>query len=267
MDATSSEAKIDLWHLAVSHYNEKVRWALDYKGLPWRSHLPMPGAPHMLIALWLTRGRNSTFPVLRLDGRAVGDSTAIIAALEERFPDPPLYPADPEQRQRALGLEDFFDEEVAPHVRLLAFHELQKDPVAFNEFAARFAPKPMARLGSISGIYGRAFLRLRYRVHDPEAAELARTRIAAGMDRLDQELGDGDYLVGGAFSVADLTAAAVFYPLVIPPGTPIAGQQLPHAYEEFRARFADRRGYRWVEEMFARHRDPRPAAERTAAAA
>jgi hypothetical protein len=21
-----------LWHLDISHYNEKVRWALDYKG-------------------------------------------------------------------------------------------------------------------------------------------------------------------------------------------------------------------------------------------
>jgi len=23
-----------LWHVKISHYNEKARWALDYKGIP-----------------------------------------------------------------------------------------------------------------------------------------------------------------------------------------------------------------------------------------
>jgi glutathione S-transferase len=48
--------------------------------------------------------------VLSIDGRRIGDSTAIIAALEERNPEPPLYPADVAQRRRALELEEFFDD-------------------------------------------------------------------------------------------------------------------------------------------------------------
>ena len=60
----------------------------------------------------LTGGSSHTFPVLEIDGRAIGDSSEIIAALEERYPERPLYPADPEQRRRALELEDFFDEEL-----------------------------------------------------------------------------------------------------------------------------------------------------------
>ena len=44
-------------------------------------------------------------------------------------------PADPEQRRRALELEGFFDEELAPHVRHLAFHEMRDDPERMQEIA------------------------------------------------------------------------------------------------------------------------------------
>ena len=115
-----------LWHIKVSNFNEKVRWALDYKGIRHIRRDPLPGA-HMLVALVLTR-RVATFPVLELDGRAIGDTTRIIAALEQRFPDPPLYPAEPDQRRRALELEEFFDENLGHDVRRVAFWELLREP-------------------------------------------------------------------------------------------------------------------------------------------
>lgn len=75
--------------------------------------------------------------------------------------------------------------------------------------------------------------------------------------------GVDEHLVGDRFSVADLTAAALFYPLVFPPEGPmLAGS--PASYESFRAPLADRPGYRWVEEMFRRHRQPIPAGEEVA---
>src|SRR4051812_40868129 len=113
-----------LWHLKVSHYNEKVRWALDYKGVPHRRRAADPGR-HRAIAQRLTGAR--TFPVLVLDGEAIGDSTHIIEALERRHPEPPLYPADPDARRRALEIEEFFDEELAPHLRLLVLSQMLGD--------------------------------------------------------------------------------------------------------------------------------------------
>jgi glutathione S-transferase len=104
-----------LWQIKISHYNEKARWALDYKSVPHRRRSPLPLFGTLPTAWVLTRG--TTFPILRLDGRSIGDSTRIIAALEERFPEPPLYPADRAERDRALALEDFFDEQLAPYVR------------------------------------------------------------------------------------------------------------------------------------------------------
>src|SRR5919198_578276 len=149
-------SNVVLWHLSISHFSEKARWALAYKGVEHERRAPAPG-PHMLIALWLTRGAHKTFPVLELDGRRIGDSTAIIAALEERFPDPPLYPADPDERRRALELEDWFDEQLGPYIRRFVFHEARRDREQFAELAAEVAPGPMGRFKRTTATYSRAF--------------------------------------------------------------------------------------------------------------
>jgi glutathione S-transferase len=251
-----------LWQLPVSHYSEKARWALARKGVEHRRRSPLPGS-HMVVALALTRGRENTFPILQVDGRTIGDSTAIVAALEQLYPDPPLYPADPEQRRHALDLEEFFDEELGPYARLLPFHELVNEPEIFAEVAADAVPGPLGKVKPVVGLYARAYTSLRFGVRDKGAAQIAREKIVAAMDRVDSELaaGGGDYLVGDSFSVADLTAASLFYPVVIPPEGPLSpGLPVPPAFERFREALRDRPGFAWVEEMFRRHRRPTKAA-------
>jgi glutathione S-transferase len=247
-----------LWHIPVSHYSEKVRWALDYKQVPHvRRGLALPGA-HIPAAMWLTRNpSNITFPVLELDGDRIGDSSEIIAALEERFPEPPLYPADPEQRTRALALEDFFDEELGPHIRLLAFHELGEDPERFEAVIRRTGPPQVARMGTAAVSYARAFTGARFGVRSEDAARRAREKVLAALDRLEAELEGDEYLLGDTFTVADLTAAALFYPLVLPVGGPVpTDEPPPRGLEEFRAPLQARPGYRWVQAIYERHRAP-----------
>ena len=79
-----------LWHIPLSHFNEKVRWALDYKGIAHRRRVL---GPDYLIRAWRATGQGK-LPILWLDGRAIADSTRIIAALEERFPELPLIPRE-----------------------------------------------------------------------------------------------------------------------------------------------------------------------------
>src|SRR3954462_1328474 len=88
-----------LWHLKVSPYSEKARWALDHKRVPHIRRAAVPGR-HRALAAKLTGG--DTLPVLMLDGEAIGASTRIIEAVERRYPRPPLYPADAAERRRAL---------------------------------------------------------------------------------------------------------------------------------------------------------------------
>ncbi len=248
-----------LWHIPVSHYSEKARWALAYKGVEHQRKAPPPG-PHMLVAMALTRSTHHTFPVLRLDGRNIGGSDEVIAALERAYPDPPLYPADPAELERALELQRFFDSELGPHIRLFAWHELRPDRERMRELSARMMPGPLSRLPraeAITGHLASAFVQLRFRVADDDAAAAAGEKVLAALDRLEAELkanGDGDYLVGDSFTVADLTAASLFYPLVDPPEGPRVLPDPPPGIESFRAPLLDRRGYKWVGEMFARHR-------------
>jgi glutathione S-transferase len=259
------ETKPVLWHIEISHFNEKARWALDYKGVEHERHAPMPGF-HMVVALWLTRGRCKTFPLLELDGEVIGDSTAIIGALERRYPNPPLYPEDPGERRRALELEEFFDEELGPHARLLAFHEATRDRatvevVADDVLPDRLRDSRAVRAGATR--FFSAFAGLRYGVKSETAAELARRKVKAALDRLEAELDDGEYLVGDSFSVADLTAAALFYPLVLPPEGPELPPP-PEALERFREPLEDRPGFRWVRWVFAKHRKPAGASDEVA---
>ncbi len=258
-----SNGKPTLIQLDISHYSEKVRWALDYKRVPHTRRSPLPGT-HIPISFALTRGESVYLPLVQMDGRTISDSTAILAALEQRYPDPPLYPADPEQRRRALELEDFFDEELGPHARLLPFHELTNEPAMFAEVAAAAVPGPLGKARGLVGLYARAYTGLRFGVGDEAAAATAREKIVAALDRLEAELAatDGEFLVGGNFSVADLTAASLFYPVVGPDEGPLPAEiPTPPALERFRAEIGDRPGYLWVEETFRRHRHPaRPVA-------
>jgi glutathione S-transferase len=98
------------------------------------------------------------------------------------------------------------------------------------------------------------FLDVRYSVGNAEGVAESRQKLVAGLDRLEAELsGSGEFLVGNRFSVADLTAAALFYPLVLPPEGPWQPVRTA-AFEEFQSTVRERSGFRWVEDTFRRLR-------------
>ena len=248
-----------LWQLELSHYNEKVRWALDYKRIAHVRRSLLPGL-HVVVARRLTGG--DTTPVLTVDGRSIIDSTQIIAALEERWPQPALYPAEPEQRARALELEEYFDEELGPHIRRAVYHVLLKYPDTVLPLFLR-GQRPLGRM-LIRGLFPimKVAMRRRMTIY-PEPALDSVGRTGEAMDRLEAELGPSGYLVGDSFTVADLTAASLFYPLVRPPQFPYPSvAEIPPEGRAFVDPLAARPGSRWVLEMYARHRLTERAAAR-----
>jgi glutathione S-transferase len=244
-----------LWQLQISHYNEKVRWALDYKRIPHVRRSMMPGVHQLILKRKAGVIRS---PVLELNGRAIADSSAILQAIEERFPEPRLIPADPRERRRALELEDWFDEELGPDIRRAVYHELLPHPdvvVPLFTDGAPAATKALLRTGF-------PLLRVgmkRYMNIYTEPAARSREKTVAALDRLEKELGDGDYLVGDSFSIADLAAASLFYPIALPPEFPYTSpcfEDLPDGAREFLGSMRERRGARWVAETYRRHRLP-----------
>ncbi len=241
-----------LWHFTISHFNEKVRWALDFKRVPHLRRALLPGS-HFL-KMWRMTGQTA-LPVLVLDDRPIHDSTRIIAALERAHPAPPLYPRNDPERRRALELENFFDEELGPPLRvMLAHHLFDRDPhLTAAHFTVGMGRGSRRALRILAPVF-RPLYRRRYRI-DAASAEVAREKILAALDRIERELQPSGYLVGDGFSVADLTAAALFYPLVQPPEFPYPWPRpLPAWLAEYRAALAGRAAFQWVGEMYKRHR-------------
>ncbi len=255
-----------LWQVQVSHYVEKVRWGLDHKRVPHIRRSLLPGL-HAVKTKRLT-GDTSTTPVLTIDGRSIGDSTRIIAAVEQRWPQPPLYPEDPEQRRRALELEEFFDEELGPHIRRAFYQELLPN-------SALVAPlftsgRPVATRAVLRAGFPalRVAMRRRFQI-SAESAAHSRAKMVAAVDRLEREISPSGYLVGDSFTVADLTAAALFYPVARPPQFPyaiVADDDLPASWREFVDSLAHRPGGRWVADIYRLHRGHSAEQPREAAA-
>jgi glutathione S-transferase len=242
-----------LWHLKVSNYNEKARWALDHKRVPHVRRAAVPGR-HRAIARRLTGG--TTFPVLVLDGEAIGDSTRIIEVLERRYPDPPLYPADPEERRRALEIEDFFDEELGPYTRLLVVHHMLPDAdLTLGAFFPDLSvPRRIAARAAFPAVRRRMAAALAI---DERTVARAFEKVRAAGERFRTELQPSGYLVGDRFTVADLSLAALVAPAVAPEQFPYPQPQRGHALlAPLRDAFAESGILDWTREMYARYRGP-----------
>lgn len=239
-----------LWHLKVSNYNEKARWALDYKAVPHVRRAVLPGR-HAKLARKLWGG--DTLPALKLDGQVIGDSTRIIERLERRHPTPPLYPADPAERRQSLELEEFFDEQLGPYVRLLVLHHTLPDA---RLMLGAFAPD----LEGGELLAGRAmFPLIRRRIVadfgiDPESVKYAYRQLEFVGERFLAELGSDDYLVGGTFTVADLTLASMLAPALAPPEYPYPQPHRAHPRLEPLREACDVRLRDWTMGMYSRHR-------------
>ena len=135
-------------------------------------------------------------PTLVDDGTVIVDSTIICEYLEERYPEPALYPATPAARARARMLEEIADIEFEPAV--WALMEVQVFGRASGELAANLL-------------------------------EAAQTAISRQLDRIEQELASAPYLTGDTFGIADIAflphvAGAAMFGTKAGPGRPRVGE-------------------------------------------
>lgn len=237
-----------LWQYTFSNFNEKARWSLDYKKIPHMRRSVLPGG---LRALRFSR--TGTLPVLDLGAERIVDSTAIIAALERYRPDPPLYPADEMERERALELEDFFDEHAGHEMRRAGFWELRDDPGAVSALLATGQGKWARPWLRATLPVGMAWARRRYKIYESDAKE-AGVKVAAALDRIEAELQPSGFLAGGSFSVADMTAAALLYPLVNPPEYQYRLPQPSGRLQSWMDSMAGHPATAWIGEIYRRHR-------------
>jgi glutathione S-transferase len=155
---------IRLYRAPYSTNVERVALALAYKGLAVES-VVIDYADRSPVERVSGQG---LVPVVDYDGEVVLDSTRILRYLEERHPDPPLFPPDPARR---ADLDVFLE----------WFNEVWKGPP--NEIEAELrAPAP-----------------------DRERIEALGRQMAGSLDLLERMLDGRDHLMGD-FSAADCAA-------------------------------------------------------------
>lgn len=241
-----------LYQFPVSHYCEKVRWALDYKGLAYeiRNLLPVWHVPTMM-----RLSRQSQVPVVALEGRIIAGSQAILTALEERFPAAPsLRPATPATQARCDMLVALADREIGPHVRRACYHHVLNDRAA-----------TLALLGAEQGVLGKlqlkaslpmimALMRKGLKV-DSETTLRSVDRLNQCLNELLVQLGKRRYFIGRRFSAADLAVASLLAPLARPEGTLYQRcEPVPEGYLELCEQYRRHPLIEWTLDMYQRHR-------------
>jgi len=209
---------IELYKLHWSHYVEKVRWALDFKKLPWRGI--------DIVAFTKKEMRRfdcpQTVPLIHdtATGVAISDSSPIIRYLDETYPEHALIPSDPVERETVWQWMLRLDSTLGLHARRLGYTQVIME--CPNILSTLFMPsvcgglftRPVLR-ALAAPVLG-TMLTLRFRFHRNredrvyEALEAQLIPIAAQLQC------DG-FLVGGRFTAADLTLASLLRPLRIVP--------------------------------------------------
>jgi glutathione S-transferase len=148
---------VKLYSGPLSLFTAKVRVALAEKGLPYERievgwSLAKRYEPHHPDVVALNPKRQ--VPVLVDGGVAVYDSTQIFEYLEDRYPEPPLYPRDVALRARCRRLEAAADEIVFPAVWDLietSFYPGARDAARLERAKARLADEHAALDKELSG--------------------------------------------------------------------------------------------------------------------
>jgi glutathione S-transferase len=113
----------------------------------------------------------------------------------------------------------------------------------------------MGVLKALSPVFCQVVKR-RFRIR-PETVERSREKVHGAFDKLEAEAGPSGYLVGESFTVADLTAASILAPIVMPPEFPyikLHPDERTAQSRRFRDSLKERPGFKWVEDTYARHR-------------
>lgn len=190
---------LELYHGGTSVCSFKVRLVLEEKAIPWESrHLHTAKLEHQTEAYRAINPKLKV-PAIVHDGVALAESNVINEYLEDRYPEPPLRPADPMERARMRLWTQQLDTGIHAMAGNLTFcistrHRRLALPKEKLESYINAKPEPAAR-------------------------EIARERITKGVEAdlfkpslaraekmvLDMEkaLTDHPWLAGGSYSLAD----------------------------------------------------------------
>ena len=187
-----------LHHYDFSCFSEKVRLVLGMKGLRWRS-VSIPSTLPKPDYLPLTGGYRRA-PALQIGADVFCDSVRIVEELEERFPEPSIYPGpDPRQQRAFAAVLQRWTDSTLLRTTINYISCLHSD-------APRFTPEFLA---DRAALFGKSAVGLKGRATTMKYL----TQLRPQLEWIGDMLSDGRrYILGDAMSLAD---CAVYHALWI----------------------------------------------------
>jgi glutathione S-transferase len=193
---------LELYHNDMSTCSQKARLALAEKGLGWTSHPMNLRAGDQHTPDYLALNPNGVVPTLIHDGTPIIESTVINEYLDDQFPQPALRPADAHACVAMRLWTKQLDEGVhaatgvvssciAFRFQYFAGGRNEADVIAHIENIPDPAKRERQRENILKGPESKFF---------PDAVK----RFARLLADIEAALAAGDWLVGEAYSLADL---------------------------------------------------------------
>ncbi len=192
-----------LYTIPASHPGIAAALMLEHKGIAYKRTDLLP-----VISKLVLRGLGfprNTVPAMKIDGQRVQGSREISRELDRLRPEPPLFPADPEQRAAVEEAERFGDEQLQHPVRQILWWAIKKDrsPLrSYSEGSRLGIPIDLAMLTAAPIVA----LSARFNEAGDDNARRAIAALPAMLQRIDDwiEAGvlNGDQLNAADFQIA-----------------------------------------------------------------
>jgi glutathione S-transferase len=189
---------LELYHSVNSVCAQKVRIVFAEKGLEWREHL-MTLAGDQFDPAYMKLNPSGVVPTIIHDDKVVIESSVILYYLDEVFPEPALMPRDPYARATVRFYNKLIDEYVHNSCAVLSF------ATAFRARLARMTPEARRAELSQSPLTKRTEFKLDVTDHGLDShfvAEAVQYHEKL-LTRMEESLGQGPYLAGDTYSLAE----------------------------------------------------------------
>jgi glutathione S-transferase len=203
---------LELHQFEASHYAEKIRLILDYKGLPYTKVEVVPGIGQL--ELFQKTGQRQV-PVLKDGDVMIADSTAIAEYLDRRYPEKPVIPTDPKQKALCMLLEQWADDVLGMDARKGLIACLSQNPNFRTAFLPDMTPAPVKNI--LSGLPVNLLGNLGAPVG--LGVDTVRETLKTDLRYLMALLADQPYLLGQQPTLVDFAVAGLSLYIKVPHGS------------------------------------------------
>ena len=194
---------LHLYYYFMSNCAQRPSLALEEKGVEWTPHAVNLFTQENTKDEYFRINPKGLVPALVHDGRVVTESIDILRYIEEQFPEPPLYPSDPDLRREVDEWIDTATERHLPVVKTYMYSTVlgaSKKPEMMDHYLEKQKDQELIDFHqqTLSGF-------------DESRIAQAERDLFAFYDDIEKALSRHEWLVGDTFSYADITWFVTYF--------------------------------------------------------